>query len=468
MKAMLILIAECFGKVIHFPLRQELAEVTVGSLPDNDIHLPYKGVSRHHFSLVGKQRAWLLRDLGSKNGTRLNGSLIKEETIKPGDVIQAGMVKFKVSVSDEKAVISLDSTKEEMEEETSTEEFGELSDPDYDGIFSFSRFILPKGMALGKSRRMLEIYHKIHALLDSDVSILLIGETGVGKEVFAQMIHLSSNRSDGPFIAVNCAAIPAELIETELFGIGEKVATDVSQRKGKMVLADNGILFLDELSAFPIGLQPKILRAIEEKVIVPVGEHKPVRVDFRVISATNQDPQESIQSGNLREDLYHRVAAVEIVIPPLRERKEDLEFLIPSMLRQMLKKENKTASGISSTLFSLLTEYPYPGNVRELQNILGSIVALAHPGEILDVHLAPGKLFQGRPEARVLEEIQPDLSGRTVNLHEKLDEVAAKMIHHALTLHEWNIAKAADYLEISNFGLRKMMKRLGIQTKKNN
>ena len=214
---------------------------------------------------------------------------------------------------------------------------------------------------------MLEIYQKIHSLADSDVSVMLIGETGVGKEIFARTLHLSGKRANGPFIAVRLVrAIPDELAEAELLGIGEKVATDVKERKGKLVLANGGTLFLNELSAFPIGLQAKILRALEERVVYPVGENKGIPVNFQMISATNMDPQELISTQRLREDLYHRVAAVEIIIPPLRERKEDLKMLVSGLLQVISKREAKPISGLSRRLFAMMYSYSYPGNIRDV------------------------------------------------------------------------------------------------------
>lgn len=310
---------------------------------------------------------------------------------------------------------------------------------------------------------MLDIYQKIHALADSDVSVMLIGETGAGKEIFARTLHLSGKRAGGPFVAVNCAAIPEELAEAELFGIGEKVATDVKERKGKFAVANGGTLFLDELSAFPIGLQAKILRALEERIVYPVGEHKGILVDFRVISATNMDPQELISTQRLREDLYHRVAAMEISIPPLRERKEDLRMLVSGVLQQISKREAKPVSGLSRRLFAMLYSYSYPGNIRELVNILSAMVALAHRGEILDVHLAPGKLSEAK-------QARHELNGTVrmdspQDLHAQIDAYSRRLILEALNNCQWNLSQTSKALKVSSFGLRKMMKRLDIPLK---
>jgi transcriptional regulator with PAS, ATPase and Fis domain len=209
-----------------------------------------------------------------------------------------------------------------------------------------------------------------------------------------------------------------------------------------------------------MSLQAKVLRAIEEKAITPVGEHRAIPVDFRLISATNEDPQELIRSGKLREDLYHRVAAVEIAIPPLRERSEDIPVLVLGLLQQISKKEKKPVAGISKKLLSVLSRYPYPGNIRELINLLNSMIALAHPGEMLDLHLVPAKLLQPGNEP-----LEPITSPEPVDLHGKLDELSKTLILRALHHHNWNMTAAAKALGITRFGLRKMMKRLAISQK---
>jgi transcriptional regulator with PAS, ATPase and Fis domain len=459
---MLTLIADCFGRSILFPLREDLTELRGGSLPDNTIYLPYKGVSRHHFSITRQDSKWILRDLGSKNGTMLNGKQITEATIKTGDMIQAGIIQLAVkSAREEVQPLKLSDT-QSLRRDPETDRVGHVPVGTEEQIFSFQKLRFPEGFIPGKSAAMENAFQKVQAIADSDVNVLLIGETGVGKEMFAQTLHQSGKRAKGPFVAVNCAAIPADLAEAELFGIGEKVATDVNARKGKMLLAHQGTLFLDELSSFSEGLQAKILRAIEDHAIYPVGEHRAHVSDFRLIAATNQNPKELIGKGKLREDLYHRIATVEIQIPPLRERKGDLELLIMGLLQNLSKKEGKYIAGISQPLFASLHEYSYPGNVRELRNILSAMVALAHPGEVLDLQLLPEKVRDRNIQEDVDHVIQSDREKGSIHLHETIDEVTRKLILHALKLHQGNITKAARYLNVTPFGMRKMMKRLGI------
>lgn len=460
---MLTLVADCFGRTMVFPLREDVQEIRGGSLPDNAVYLPFKGVSRHHFRLTRDKAQWVLEDLGSKNGTTLNGKLVKEAIIRVGDIIQAGIIQLRAeSIQSDSEPIRLSALQEDAADRTETDKVGHMPLSGKEPIYSFPKLTFPEGYIVGKSNSMFEIYGKLQSVVDSDINVLISGETGVGKEMVARTLHFSSKRAKGPFIAVNCAAIPTDLAEAELFGIGERVATNVSGRKGKMVMADGGSLFLDELSSFPVGLQAKILRAIEDKLIYPVGEHRPQNVDFRLVSATNQHPTELIRLGKLREDLYHRIATVEFHIPPLRERTGDIEILIMGLLDRLSQREQKQIPGISKRLFAFLCEYGYPGNVRELVNLLSAMVALAHPGEVIDVHLLPEKVRDRSIREDVEELFRAGLDKESIHLHQTIDEMTKKLVEHALKLHRGNITRAAGYLNVTPYGLRKMIKRLGI------
>ena len=451
--------ALCNERKIHFSLPPDVSEITAGSLPENIVYLPYQGISRRHFSLTKNGADWVLHDLGSTNGTLLNGKQVDSNVIRPGDVIEAGAITIHVErASDEIEAISLSENKARLDS-FETDRLGQVSLIAEEIPFSFPKLKLPSEMILGKSQSMMEIYKKLHSIADSDLNILFVGETGTGKDFLSRMVHLSSKRANGPFVAVNCAALPSELFEAELFGIGEKVATNVNQRKGKIAAAEGGTLFLDELGSFPIGLQAKILRAIEEKKITPIGINKEMPVDFRVLTATNEDPQELMRTGKLREDLYHRLAAAEFYVPPLRDRKEDLEILIPAFIHQISGKENKKLSGITKRLLALLINYSYPGNTRELMNILRAMVALSHPGEVLDIHLVPEKLLSTGPERANFSD---DLKDENVDLKTSVDEFTKKLILRALKRNDGNVSKAAAQLKLSSYGLRKAMKRLGI------
>ncbi|HSP07305.1 MAG TPA: sigma 54-interacting transcriptional regulator [Acidobacteriota bacterium] len=458
----LALVADFQGTRHTFPLDPDHPEHTAGSLPDNAIYLPFKGVSRRHFAVVYEMAAWHIRDLDSRNGIRVNGKKVHQCALHRGDIVQVGIVRLEVQEQAEVEALSLD-TQSKSPLEEATDSLGVVPIAEQEPKFFFPELVLPEGMILGNSPAMFELYKNIHNVAKSDMNVLLVGETGVGKEMIAETLHLSSKRAGHPFVAVNCAAIPAELAEAELFGIGAKVATDVTQRKGKIAAAHHGTLFLDEISSFPMPLQAKVLRAIQDRRIYAVGEHEPQDVDFRLVAATNEDPQQLIESGRMRKDLYHRLSTMEIHIPPLRERKEDLEVLILGILRQILKKEGKQLAGISKNFLALLLKYSYPGNVRELYNILASVVAMARPGQVLDVNLAPEKLRKSRRDELLEELIEPHLRKDSLPIKETMDEIAGRLVLYALKLHGGNLARTAKYLDISAFGLRKMMKRLRIR-----
>jgi transcriptional regulator with PAS, ATPase and Fis domain len=455
------LTVESSTRPIVFPLMETASEIIAGSLPENAIYLPFKGISRKHFSLIKRKNEWWVKDLGSTNGILVNGKKVAEAPLRRGDQIQAGTAMIRIDLTDDeiqpiKPVENVLPQNDSIE----TDKVGMVPLQSQVPVYSFSKLRFPEDFIPCSSPAMMDVLQKIDSICDSDASVLLFGETGTGKEMMARTLHLSSKRAAGPFVAINCAAIPEDLAETELFGIGEKVATNVSQRKGKIASADKGTLFLDELSAFPYDLQAKVLRALQEKSITPIGENRPISVDFRLVSATNQDPEELIEGQKLRQDLYHRLATIEIDLPPLRKRKEDLEILIPALLYQISKNENKQLAGISKRLMAILVNYEYPGNIRELTNILRSMVALAHPGEILDIHLIPEKVLDVRNigGAQFFQE-----KSKPYDLHETVQNVTKDLIVQALAQNNGNIKKTADYLKVTTFGLRKTMKRLGIR-----
>ncbi len=217
----------------------------------------------------------------------------------------------------------------------------------------------------------------------SDAAIMLLGESGVGKELFAKYIHQNSKRKDKPFIAINMAAIPENLLESELFGYEKGAFTDATaQKKGFFELADKGTIFLDELAEMPIALQPKILRALQEKEIVRVGGSKPVKIDIRVVSATNADIKERIKEKKFRDDLYYRLNTIPLNIPPLRERKEEIETIAKRALDEICKKYSFDKKEFSKEALDELQRYSWPGNIRELISVVERATILSENGII--------------------------------------------------------------------------------------
>lgn len=233
------------------------------------------------------------------------------------------------------------------------------------------------------SKEIKELVDIASQLAKSDVTVLLIGESGVGKELFASLIHNESKRKDKPFIRVNCGAIPEGIIESELFGHKKGAFTSaVESRKGYFELADKGTIFLDEIGDLPLTTQVKLLRVLENKEFMPVGAETVVKVDVRVVAATNKDLQKEVQARRFREDLYFRLKAVTLVIPPLRKRKADIPLLIDHFLENLSQKNKTARPVIESQAMDYLLEYEWPGNVRELKNAMESAFALSKDGII--------------------------------------------------------------------------------------
>jgi DNA-binding NtrC family response regulator len=246
------------------------------------------------------------------------------------------------------------------------------------------------GNLVGRSDTMRELYGLVELLASSDASAIITGESGTGKEVVAQAVHELSSRRDGPFVAVNAAAIPEGLIESELFGHEKGAFTGaVRSRPGCFEQADGGTLFLDEIGEMPAALQPKLLRILEEGRVRRLGGSREVVFDVRVLAATNRRPAEAVRDGHLREDLFYRLNVFELVVPPLRERLEDLALLAQHFVREYNRKHDTSVEGLRERSRTLLEGYAWPGNVRELRNIIERAVILARTGWIEPIHLPP-------------------------------------------------------------------------------
>jgi two-component system response regulator AtoC len=242
---------------------------------------------------------------------------------------------------------------------------------------------------IGSSRAMQHIYAMIESIADSDANVLIVGESGTGKELVANAIHYRSRRAKRPFMQVNCAALPKELIESELFGHTKGAFTGATGDKvGLIGRAAGGSLLLDEISEMPVELQPKLLRVLQERVYYRLGSEKPLEADFRLLAATNRDPLQAIRDGQLREDLYYRINTIEMQVPPLRERAEDIQHLADHFLRKFAEKYQRPVTAISGQAYQRLFDYQWPGNVRELQNTIERGVLLCKDERIGVEHLS--------------------------------------------------------------------------------
>lgn len=300
---------------------------------------------------------------------------------------------------------------------------------------------------IGSSQKMQQVYRTIDSAASSKASIFITGESGTGKEVCAEAIHAASRRGDKPFIAINCAAIPKDLIESELFGHVKGAFTGAAtDRQGAAELADGGTLFLDELCEMDLELQTKLLRFIQTGTFQKVGSSKMKSVDVRFVCATNRDPWKEVQEGRFREDLYYRLYVIPLHLPPLRERGEDVIEIAYSLLGYMSHEEGKNFVRFSPQVLDRFNEYEWPGNVRQLQNVLRNIVVLNNGKEItLDMLPPPLNQPLARSENRLFKELDP-VSVTDIYPLWMTEKMA---IEQAIKACDGNIPRAAGYLDVS-------------------
>ncbi len=309
---------------------------------------------------------------------------------------------------------------------------------------------------VGSSKGMERVFEIVRKVADSEASVLITGESGTGKELVARSIHHHSGRSKAPFVAINCAAIPRDLLESELFGHVKGAFTGaIKDKAGKFLLADGGTLFLDEVGELPIELQPKLLRALQEKVIEPVGGTKEQRLDVRIVAATNLDMDKALAEATFREDLYYRLAVIPIHLPSLRERRED----IPLLLRYFCGKHGAGSVTFSAGAAAALNSYRWPGNVRELENLVERLLIM-RSGDTITIDDLSEKILNGGMTSG-----SSKISGKVVNLPEggySLEQLEREVVVEALERSGWNQTAAAKFLFIPRHTLIYRMEKYGI------
>lgn len=310
------------------------------------------------------------------------------------------------------------------------------------------------GNMVGKSQKMEEIFELIKTVSRSRSTILITGESGTGKELVARAIHYNSPRRNSPFIKLNCAALPQELIESELFGHEKGSFTGaIKQAKGRFELADGGTLLLDEISEIKPPLQAKLLRVLQEREFERIGSGTSIRIDVRIVATTNRNLQEEIQKGNFREDLFYRLNVIPTRLPSLRERKDDIPNLISHFLSKYNKENDKKISGITEKALELLLAYNWPGNIRELENYIERAVVICQDLQIDESHL-PLEILRG--ESTSGSEDTNLQVGQTVR------EIEKKLILKTLETNDGNRTAAADMLGISSRTLRNKLHEYGL------
>jgi two-component system, NtrC family, response regulator GlrR len=320
--------------------------IVIGTHESATVQIQDSTVSRFHCEIVRVGGEFLVRDLGSRNGTYINDIAIREAFYPPAATLVLGETR-----------LMLRSLREQSAEAPGTRE----------------RF----GLLSGRSTAMRRVISRLERVAATNATVLLLGETGTGKELAAESIHRESPRADHPFIVVDCGAIPSELLESELFGHERGAFTGaVRSREGAFTAAAGGTIFLDEIGELPRALQPKLLRALSRRAVKPVGREAYVDVDVRVVAATNRDLRQEVNVDRFRSDLYYRLAVVEVWLPPLRERLDDIPMLVEAMLRESRAMPFETSRLLSAASLDQLRDNTWPGNIRELRNAIDRALAL--------------------------------------------------------------------------------------------
>ncbi len=410
----------------HAQVGSEIARI--GTADGNDLVLADRTVSRFHCEVSVRGNTIVIRDCGSTNGTLIDGVRVREAEIPPGTLVRIGGSALRVELGEEPAFVEV----------SGRPSFGEL---------------------VGSSVEMRRVYAILERLALTDATVLVQGETGTGKDVLARSLHAASRRADRPFVAVDCGAIPEHLVESELFGHVKGAFTGAtSDRRGVFEEADGGTLFLDEIGEMPLALQPKLLRAIESRSIRRVGGTGVRTVDVRIIAATNRSLASSINDGSFREDLYYRLAVVEVRLPPLRARRDDIPVLAAHFFRLF-----GGDGALPAEFVAGLVGRGWPGNVRKLRNYIERSVSL---GTIAPRPAAP---VAASPAAA--GPVPPDSIERFVALHLPLKQARRAWtesfelvyVRAMLKLVGGNVTRAAERAGVSRRFLQRMVARLGIR-----
>ena len=318
--------------------------------------------------------------------------------------------------------------------------------------FSFANMI-------AGSRAMRAVTETAGRVALSDTSVLLEGESGTGKELLAKAIHFHSSRARAPFVTINCGAIPEQLLESELFGHRRGSFTGaVSDKRGKFEAADRGTIFLDEIGELPMLLQVKILRVLQEREVDKVGETRPIKVDVRVIAATNRDLEKMVADGTFRDDLYYRLAVVSIRMPPLRERADDIPFLVDHFLSKHAERLGRERPTAERGVYSAFNLYAWPGNIRELENVIERALVLDQDG-VLGLDDLPERL---RTREHRVANLRMELPDEGISL----EDVERELLLAALHKHDWNQTRAAAFLNITRSTLLSRMQKFGLEKEK--
>jgi DNA-binding NtrC family response regulator len=391
--------------------------VTIGTQPSCDLALTDPHISRLHCRIDVEGQEYVVRDLGSTNGTRIGGVRIREASLDDGALLDLGTTKVKFRLLDQPFEIPL----------ASEDAFESL---------------------VGRSVAMRELFEVLARVAPTEAPVLIEGETGTGKELVARAIHTRSKRAARPFVVFDCGAVPPTLIESELFGHEKGAFTGAAERRaGVFERGDGGTIFLDELGELAVELQPKLLRVLESGELQRVGGTEPVKVDVRVLAATNRDLESLIAEGRFRADLYYRLAVLRVRVPPLRERRDDVPLLAAHFAREV------SAPGLPNaleTIFDFLSHHDWPGNVRELRNVVERAMILADP-----------KILKGEPLdalGELRKTVERSLSKR-ISLRAAREQREREYLEELLRAVEWDLDAAAELAEVHRKSLERLIRK---------
>ncbi|MBI2896911.1 MAG: sigma 54-dependent Fis family transcriptional regulator [Deltaproteobacteria bacterium] len=395
------------------------SRIRLGTGAANDLVLTDRSVSRLHAEIELGEEGYRLRDLGSTNGTRIGQLRVQDVFMEPGTLLTLGHTEVRFDAAGDGAVTELD--------------------PEA----SFGRLV-------GDSVPMRTLYATLRRVAPTDVTVLLVGETGTGKDLAAEAILDASPRRDGPFVVVDCSSLMPTLVEAELFGHEQGAFTGATEaRTGAFERADGGTIFLDEIGELPLDMQPKLLRVLESRQVRRIGAARPLSIDVRVIAATNRSLAAEVNRGTFRADLYYRLAVVELQMPPLRVRKGD----IPLLVARMLEDAGHDPSELSQETIDELGRYAWPGNVRELRNFLERAVALA------DAAQSPEAMSAARSAAA--PPVDPGEPFRTAK-ERATGAFERAYVEAILTRSGGNVARAARDAQMDRMYLHKLAQRYGL------
>jgi transcriptional regulator with GAF, ATPase, and Fis domain len=408
--------------------------VRIGSKPDNDIVLKDTTVSRAHAEIVRGHEGTILRDLGSTNGTFVGAVRVREVYLAPDTRFKIGKTELLYTPQDE--IIDVVPSEEEA----------------FEGL-------------VGRGLAMREVFGILERVAPTELTVLVQGETGTGKELVSRAIHNRSPRASRPMVVFDCGAAQESLVESELFGHEKGAFTGaIAAREGLFESASGGTIFIDEIGELPLELQPKLLRALEQREVRRVGASRPKAVDVRVVAATNRNLRDEVAAGRFREDLYYRLAVVEVQLPPLRDRREDLPILVEHLLRRA--QAVPRVRDVAPDVRALFESYRWPGNVRELTNVIERAIPFCD-GPTITLATLPDALRAARPAA--LDAVSAKLDGPRTGVPLKdakealVEAFERQYLVDLIEEHDGNVSRAARAADMDRKSITRLLKKHGIR-----